>query len=211
MEEMTKLFFDKISSYNIFNNLYPGVIFCYSLKIMFDRNIIQDSWIENIIMFYFVGMILSRIGSIIIEPTMKKIKLKGKTVMHFVPYVDYEKACKVDPMVAVLSETNNIYRSLLTCFLCTLLFKVYNDIIKLCFAGNEPSFIKANWEWIILIFLIVLFTFSYIKQTTYVGERVISIIDKTEHRECDINKEKISNDDSSQAAKAKDIKFKERL
>lgn len=42
---------------------------------MFNINIVSDNWFERLIVFYFVGMVLSRIGSIIIEPIMEKLKI----------------------------------------------------------------------------------------------------------------------------------------
>ena len=70
MEEILAQIVEKISSYNIVNNLYPGILFVYVLKIMFGTNLLSNNWFENLIVFYFVGMVLSRIGSIIIEPAM---------------------------------------------------------------------------------------------------------------------------------------------
>lgn len=75
MEEILKQIVGRISSYNLFNNLYPGVIFCYLLKAILGINIISDNWFENLILFYFIGMVISRIGSVIIEPLMKKIRI----------------------------------------------------------------------------------------------------------------------------------------
>lgn len=76
MDELLKQIVGKISSYNIFNNLYPGILFCYVLKIVLDINLLSNNWFENLILFYFAGMVISRIGSVIIEPIMKKIKIK---------------------------------------------------------------------------------------------------------------------------------------
>ena len=53
MGDIIKQIIDKISSYNIFNNLYPGIIFCYLLKIMFKINILVDNWFENLIMHMY--------------------------------------------------------------------------------------------------------------------------------------------------------------
>lgn len=41
MEEILKPIIEKISSYNIFNNLYPGILFIYLLKFMFGINILS--------------------------------------------------------------------------------------------------------------------------------------------------------------------------
>lgn len=74
MEKILAQIVEKISSYNIVNNLYPGILFVYVLKIMFGTNLLSNNWVENLIVFYFVGMVLSRIGSIVIELIMKKLR-----------------------------------------------------------------------------------------------------------------------------------------
>lgn len=178
MDELLKQIVGKISSYNIFNNLYPGILFCYDLKIVLDINLLSNNWFENLILFYFAGMVISRIGSVIIEPIMKKIKIKKKLLLQFAVYSDYEKACKEDSLVATLSETNNTYRTVLSCFICTFVFKVCIVINKVCIE-NKFTFFQENKDWIILILLILLFAFSYVKQTSYVRKRVESIIKRT--------------------------------
>ena len=137
MEKLLAQIVEKISSYNIVNNLYPGILFVYVLKIMFETDLLLNNWFENLIVFYFVGMVLSRIGSIIIEPVMKKIK-----IIKYAPYQDYVKASSIDPLVATLSETN---------------------------------------DWIFLILLILLFVFSYVKQTSYVRKRVESVLKRKKY------------------------------
>lgn len=170
MEEILKPIIEKISSYNIFNNLYPGILFIYLLKFMFGINILSDNWFENLIVFYFVGMVLSRIGSIIIEPIMKKIK-----VIKYAPYSDYVKASSIEPLVDTLSEVNNTYRTLLSTFICTFMYKVCVTINEICLK-NEVTFLQENKDWILLILLIILFSFSYVKQTSYVRKRVESVL-----------------------------------
>lgn len=170
MVEILKQIVEKISSYNIFNNLYPGILFIYLLKFMFEINILLDNWFENLIVFYFVGMVLSRIGSIIIEPIMKKIK-----VIKYAPYSDYVKASSIEPLIDTLSEVNNTYRTLLSTFICAFMYKVYISINEICLK-NEVTFLQENKDWILLILLIILFSFSYVKQTFYVRKRVESVL-----------------------------------
>lgn len=172
MEEILKQIVEKISSYNIFNNLYPGILFIYLLKFLFGINILSDNWFENLILFYFVGMVLSRIGSIIIEPIMKKIKL-----IQYAPYSDYVKASSIEPLVDTLSEVNNTYRTLLSTFICAFMYKVCITINEICLK-NEVTFLQENKDWILLILLIILFSFSYVKQTSYVRKRVESVLKK---------------------------------
>lgn len=170
MEEILKQIIEKISSYNIFNNLYPGILFVYLLKFMFAINILLDNWFENLIVFYFVGMVLSRIGSIIIEPIMKKIK-----VIKYAPYSDYVKASSIEPLVDTLSEVNNTYRTLLSTFICAFVYKVGININEICLK-KEITFLQENKDWIFLILVIILFAFSYVKQTAYVRKRVESVL-----------------------------------
>lgn len=175
MEDILKQVIDKISSYNILNYLYPGILFCYLLGVLFDVDVLSDNWVDNLIICYFVGMVLSRIGSVIIEPIMKKIKVRKQQLLKYVPYADYEKASSIEPMVATLSEVNNTYRTLLACFVCLLGYKICIAINKMCVKINI-TFFQDNKDWLLLVFLIMLFTCSYIKQTSYVRERVKSVL-----------------------------------
>lgn len=184
MEEVLKQIVDKISSYNIFTNLYPGILFCYLIKIMFNINVLSENGFENLILFYFVGMVLSRIGSVVIEPIMKKIKIKNKALLQFAHYSDYEKASNDEPLVVTLSETNNTYRTLLTCFICALVFKICIIINGVCL-DIKFTFFQDNKDWFILILLIVLFSLAYIKQTSYVRKRVEAIINREEASKSD--------------------------
>ncbi len=170
MEEILAQIVEKISSYNIVNNLYPGILFVYVLKIMFGTNLLSNNWFENLIVFYFVGMVLSRIGSIVIEPVMKKIK-----IIKYAPYQDYVKASSIDPLVGTLSETNNTYRTLLSTFICAFVYKLGAPINEVCLK-NKITFLQENKDWILLTVLILLFVFSYVKQTSYVRKRVESVL-----------------------------------
>ena len=170
MEELLAQIVEKISSYNIVNNLYPGILFVYVLKIMFGTNLLSNNWFENLIVFYFVGMVLSRIGSIIIEPVMKKIK-----IIKYAPYQDYVKASSIDPLVDTLSETNNTYRTLLSTFICAFVYKLGVSINEVCLK-NKITFLQENKDWILLTLLILLFVLSYVKQTSYVRKRVESVL-----------------------------------
>ena len=170
MEEILAQIVEKISSYNIVNNLYPEILFVYVLKIMFGTNLLSNNWFENLIVFYFVGMVLSRIGSIVIEPVMKKIK-----IIKYAPYQDYVKASSIDPLVGTLSETNNTYRTLLSTFICAFVYKLGASINEVCLK-NKITFLQENKDWILLTVLILLFVFSYVKQTSYVRKRVESVL-----------------------------------
>ena len=67
MEDIIKKKKKKISSYDILNNLFPGVIFCSIMgrttRITFSTG---EIW-EDLFLYYFAGMIISRIGSILLK------------------------------------------------------------------------------------------------------------------------------------------------
>lgn len=179
MNEMIMQIINKISSYNIFTNLYPGIVFCYLLKHITNVEIIRDNWFENLVIFYFFGMLVSRIGSLIIEPILQKIKFTKKgPLLKKASYEDYEEASNNKPLIPVLSEVNNTYRTLLSAFVCMLFCKIY-FIIKEILINNKFNIFEKADDWIILILLITIFLCSYVKQTTYIRKNVEAYIKRT--------------------------------
>lgn len=154
-------FIDKISSYNLLNNILPGAVFCFLLKILLNIDILKDGIIEKLFIYYFIGMITSRIGSIVVEPFLKKIRF-----VIFSPYKDFIMASLKDDKVNILSETNNTYRTMLSMCLLLLITKVYQ-----LFSVNL-HWLKNYTGTIVVVSLLILFTFSYKKQTDYIRNRV---------------------------------------
>lgn len=178
MEEGIKSISSKISSYNVFTNLFPGIVFAYLLLYLFDVQIVAGTWIADFFIYYFWGIVLNRIGSIVIEPIMKKIKIKKKLLLQFAPYSDYIKASSNDSIISTLSEINNTYRALLSCSFCTLVLKAFFEINN-WLIGKNFLFFESNKDWIGIILLLTLFALSYIKQTAYVRERIEEAIKST--------------------------------
>lgn len=155
---------DKLSSYNLLNNLFPGTIFCYLMNILIGINLLNEDFIVNIFLFYFVGMIVSRIGSVVVEPILRKFK--------FIIFADYSKyviASRQDPKIDILSETNNTYRSILGVCITLLICKLYLYLI------NKITILKDYSSIIIIISIFILFAFAYRKQTSYIKRRVEKI------------------------------------
>lgn len=152
---------DKLSSYNILNNLLPGTIFCYLMDYLLKINLFKKDVIVNLCLFYFLGMIVSRIGSVIVEPLLKKCKF-----VVFANYEDYIYASKEDSKIEILSETNNLYRSILGLSLALLIVKLYLIIIK------KYSYLNTFSPIIIIISIFILFAFAYKKQTKYIKQRI---------------------------------------
>lgn len=152
---------EKMESYNIFNYLLPGAIFDYIFEGLFELKLVQGNIVENLFVYYFLGMILSRIGSIFIEPICKKLKW-----VKFVDYEDYIKVSEKDDMIKLLLEVNNTYRTLLSGGIVLIVVKIYFFIMTKLNVSKDINEIVA------IIFVIVLFAFSYRKQTKYVADRV---------------------------------------
>lgn len=152
---------DKLSSYNIFNYLFPGAVFCVVADRYFTIPLLQDSIIDGLFLYYFVGLVISRFGSIAIEPLLKKLG-----IIQYSDYADFVEASKADPKIEILSESNNMYRSLLSAAVLLSLTIVTNQLV------NDHPGLGDYVKYALLPALIVLFGFSYKKQTDYISKRV---------------------------------------
>jgi hypothetical protein len=54
-----KEFITKISSYNIFNNLLPGILFVFLLNKITIYNLLQDDLVVGFFLYYFIGITIS--------------------------------------------------------------------------------------------------------------------------------------------------------
>lgn len=98
----------KISAYDLFNVLIPGALVTYSVSQMPLGSCIDCSnWLALFVMSYVLGLIASRIGSLCIEPLVRKLKPTGKR-----DYSAFAYAQKRDPKVEQLLMISNMYRSL---------------------------------------------------------------------------------------------------
>jgi len=152
---------DKLTTYNIFNYLFPGVLFVIIAKATTDYDFIQEDNLLGAFLYYFIGMTVSRFGSVIIEPLFKKIKF-----LNFRDYKEYVVASKQDTKIELLSEVNNTYRTLNAMMFLLLILKLYN----FCSIKFELS---HTFSLICLTILTtILYLFSYRKQTNYITKRI---------------------------------------
>lgn len=152
---------DKLSSYNIFNYLLPGVLFSVIADKITAYHIIQPNIILGVFLYYFIGLLISRIGSLVIEPVLKYIGF-----VSFASYSDFVAASKDDSKLELLSEVNNMYRTFISLSLCLILIKVFEQL------SNKIQFFKDWQVEIFIVSLLGLFLFSYKKQTAYITKRI---------------------------------------
>lgn len=160
---------DKLSSYNIFNYLLPGIVFVVLAGRLTHYSLVQQDILLGAFLYYFIGLVISRIGSLVIEPTLKKLSF-----VKFAPYHDFVAVAKSDPKLEILSEANNSYRTLSAMFLVLIALKGYEKV-----ANHYPRI--AAWDvQVVVLLLLVMFLFAYRKQTAYITKRIKANKDATE-------------------------------
>ena len=160
---------EKLDSYNILNNLLPGIVLNFLLERIIGVKIVEGNIIEDLFVFYIMGMVVSRFGSLVIEPICKKIKW-----VKYADYGEFVKASRKDEKVNVLSEVNNSYRTVFSVCIVVLIAKVYLILISKIRAFSTIT------DILILVIITILFAVAYKKQTKYVASRVKKVNEKEE-------------------------------
>lgn len=158
---------DKLSSYNIFNYLLPGVIFAVFIDALTDFHFLQKDIVAGVFVYYFLGSVVSRIGSLAIEPLLRKWD-----IVKFAPYEDFVKASKTDPKMEILSEANNMYRTICSLMFCVGIVALYD------WAYSSWSLLHAATPAILITVLFSLYALSYRKQTAYITKRIEALKSK---------------------------------
>jgi hypothetical protein len=151
----------KISSYNIFNYLFPGIVFVNIAKATTNYNFIQENDILGVFLYYFIGLTISRFGSIIISPLIIKLKF-----LEYRDYKDFISASKNDNKIDLLLEGNNTYRTLISTMFLLLILKIYN------FLSTKFIFDNSIEAVVLILLMLLLFVFSYRKQTLFLVKRI---------------------------------------
>lgn len=144
----------KLSTYNIFNYLFPGVVFVILLNRYTEINLVVDDVILGMFLYYFFGLVLSRIGSILIEPALRCTK-----IVEFSDYARFIRASKLDDKIELLSEVNNMHRTIIAMLVVLLAISICN--------GSVTCLLTAG-----LLGIVTLFVLSYRKQTSFITKRI---------------------------------------
>jgi hypothetical protein len=87
----------KLSSYNLFNYLLPGVLFAILASETTPHQFIQKDIITGVFFYYFLGLVVSRFGSLVIGPILKSLSF-----VKFADYKAFVAASKKDPQIEIL-------------------------------------------------------------------------------------------------------------
>lgn len=155
-----------IPVYNLLTNLIPGTVLAALLKFCVEGcdifSLTNNIWILAVIL-YFLGVINSRISSLVFEPLIKMLK-----IVKCASHKDFTDAELKDTSgkLTQLSRMNNEYRSYISVFAIVL-------ILKLTFLSScAKDFVTDNVCWIILGLGVLLFLCSYRKQVSYLTSRI---------------------------------------
>lgn len=152
---------EKISNYHIFNHLVPGILFIIISDYTLGTNIYSDDIIYLFFISYFIGIAISRIGSLIVANVLYLFtKENGED------YKKYINACEKDSKIDILIQDKNMYRNICTMLILILLIKVISIIN---FNINISRDLKII---IVLCLMIILFAISFLKQNKYISSRI---------------------------------------
>lgn len=158
MSDIVNSLFNKLSSYQLLAILLPGASLLGYMKFFLCIDIKVD---ENVWWFllssYVTGVILSRIGSVVIEGIMKKFSYIKKYDVQ-----KYINKRKEDDLVETLLSFANLYRSFSAVFL-TL------PIISLLKGYGVAEHCTM---YILYLLLLLLFVISFYKQYGYFCDSV---------------------------------------
>lgn len=156
-----KELFDKISSYDVVNNVLPGVITVNLINQILGYYTTPENIIVGFFYYYFIGNIISRIGSLVIDPVLGSLKIITKFSNE-----RYINATKKDDHLKVLSEVNNMYRTFCSMIFTILVILLLEKLIRLA----SISLLKC--VPFILMGVLLLYILSYRKQTSFIKSRI---------------------------------------
>jgi len=159
--KMEKLL-EKISNYNLFTNLVPGYLFLIMNEFLLNKKLLLDNIIYSFFIAYFIGIVISRFSSLIVENIIFKIFKQNKQC-----YFNFLLAERNNKKIEILTQDSNMYRSLCSLMIIEFIIKLM-DMINILIYINKDSIIL-----LIILLLIVLFAFSYIKQNNYIIQRIM--------------------------------------
>ena len=156
-----KAILEKLSAYSILGYLLPGSLFVILGERLTSFSLIQRSWVAGIVIYYFIGLVISRVGSLIVKPVLERIGFVKEA-----PYADYVEAAESDSKIDILSARNNLFRTLCAMVMMLIGLKIGEKVIGVLPWGADV------YDFIMLAGLLVLFLLSYRKQAQAVLRRV---------------------------------------
>jgi len=156
---------EKLSEYNILNYLIPGVLFLCFIDALEIHDINEKNVFLMLFGGYFSGMVLSRLGSIVVEPLFKWLN-----IVVYAQYSDYLKAEEKDAKLPRLVSENNMYRTFVSMFIILFILYLCGLSVKINYFLHSKCAL-----FIILLILLLIYILAFRKQTSYIRKRVEKI------------------------------------
>ena len=183
MDSVFEKLAEQISAYEILNHIVPGAVYL----ILADRytafSLLTGHILADIILFYFAGVVIGRLGSLIIEDALRKIKnekcwffLKRAPYKEFIQAEEKDKLHKLQQLVTA----NNMYRSLASgavLLFFTILFDWVLSFIPACSVLRKAAILDG------CLILAVLFLCSMSKQSGRIKSRIDHLNEKGQSAE----------------------------
>lgn len=167
-------FFNKLENYNILNYILLAIVFDVGCRYYINIKIVPtDNIFISIFIYYFIGLVIGRIGSLIIKPLLWNLKILNKK--NSSENTDFYKAEDEDAKIKILFADYNMYRNFIATFFLLLVSKFVYEIKNLL---NINSTIMCT---ILFILLLILFIMSYRKQLSYIHDRVKNTKSKSDN------------------------------
>ena len=157
----------KMSAYDLINILMPGGVLTYFLGILGYIELEAASILYLVPIAFALGVIGSRVGSLLIEPLALKLKLVERD------YASYVKAQAADERLSYLTAVSNMYRT----FAGSIVV-----LAALALGALVPHGFKPFLAIVYGVVALLLFFWSWVKQEGYLARRV-----KLSGKDVDVN------------------------
>lgn len=161
--DLTKLL-DKLNDYNLFNFLLPGILFATLADRLLATHLTPPDLLTAPFLYYFYGMTLSRIGSVVVEP----LAVRGQFIKAHDrrDYPAVLAALARDPKLELLSGLSNAYRTAAAVMLTLLAGLALQKLLEALPRLSGLVEVGA------LVALAALFLAAWRKQDTVIARRV---------------------------------------
>lgn len=156
---MMEKIIEKLDSYNLFTNIIPGYLMLLFNIYYFKLDSLNI--IEYIVVAYFIGQTLNRLGSILVGKILLKFTSEGG-----VPYDKYISACDNDKKINLLLQERNTYRTFCTLFIVCIIEMTFSKIYKDINISNNVII------FVLLFICLIIYSVSYCKYNKYIADRV---------------------------------------
>lgn len=155
-----------LSNLRVVSSIVPGAILCIYINDFLKINILRHETIVNIFIFYAVGVIIGRIGSIVIEPLFESFGIIDKE--NYPNFIDAEIK---NPKVSTIDEISRFYRSMATLMMLIIvgiLFEYPMNLYPLTYVLGGH---------IVSVLILILMIKSYSKQSEYTANRIKKVLE----------------------------------